>query len=620
MHKKVLWLVAGSLMVLSLVMSACGPAIPTVPTTPTAPATPAAPTTPTTPIPTAPTQEKPQQEAVKPAGEMPKYGGEIRHAWATDFRGWDDAKVPHFWIRNVAPINQRLLVNDWTRGPSGTGEFKFFSEGVQFSDKAGELAESWDIFPEGRIVFKIRQGIHYGLSQNREASRLVAGRELTAYDVEYSLRRLVTTPGSYHITSTAGMADNVKITALDKWTLEIATTPEFFYVAVYMLAFQAYGDRPREVVEKYRDMTDWRNAVGTGAFLLNDVVPGSSATYVRNPNYWEKDAVGPGKGQQLPYVDKSVILVLPDASTRLAALRTGKLDYLSGLSYEDARDLMKTTPKLVQEKDMTQGGQGVHMRTDKPNLPYKDIRVRQALILGLDYKTIMNEYLGGPDYSYIIGWPVAPEDDLRRFLPTFEELPKATQELYSYNPERARQLLKEAGYPNGFKADIIVSGTGNNVDTVAIIAAMWEKIGVKLTIVPKESSVFSQIQAANSHDDMIWSSSMGNKAFNRWSPFVGDTPQNNSRINQQYINAAKDKYMASWLTGDGKLQERIYKDEIVPRLFWEAWVVGWPASTNHSFWWPWLKNYNGANIKGPFAGFPNQYIWIDRTFKKSMGY
>jgi pyruvate/oxaloacetate carboxyltransferase len=68
-----------------------------------------------------------------------------------------------------------------------------------------------------------------------------------------------------------------------------------------------YGKSPApidpEVVEKYGSGADWRNSVGTGPFMLTDLVASSSATLVRNPNYWDKDPVGPGKGNQLPYLD-----------------------------------------------------------------------------------------------------------------------------------------------------------------------------------------------------------------------------------------------------------------------------------------------------------------------------
>ena len=71
-------------------------------------------------------------------------------------------------------------------------------------------------------------------------------------------------------------------------------------------------------------MALWRNAVGTGPFILTDYLSGSAATLVKNPDYWATDPVGPGQGNQLPYIDGIQYLIIPDVSTRQAALRTGK--------------------------------------------------------------------------------------------------------------------------------------------------------------------------------------------------------------------------------------------------------------------------------------------------------
>ena len=84
-----------------------------------------------------------------------------------------------------------------------------------------------------------------------------------------------------------------------------------------------------EVIQKYGNQLNWRNSVGTGPFVLTDFVSGSQATLTRNSSYWDKDPVGPGKGNQLPYIDGIKMLVLPDPSTRLTAMRTGKMPVTS---------------------------------------------------------------------------------------------------------------------------------------------------------------------------------------------------------------------------------------------------------------------------------------------------
>jgi peptide/nickel transport system substrate-binding protein len=101
---------------------------------------------------------------------------------------------------------------------------------------------------------------------------------------------------------------------------------------------------PPETVAKYGDMKDWQNAVGTGPFMLTDYVSGSSITFARNPDYWMKDPLHPQN--QLPYVDGVKLLIIPDTSTALSALRTGKLDVMEAVVWDDTVSLKKTSPDL----------------------------------------------------------------------------------------------------------------------------------------------------------------------------------------------------------------------------------------------------------------------------------
>ena len=104
--------------------------------------------------------------------------------------------------------------------------------------------------------------------------------------------------------NTLPFPDLKSVTAIDKYTVVFkwkTPNPEF------MIGIHT-GDRchpviePREAVEKWGDLSDWHHAIGTGPFILKDFVPGSSATLVKNPNYWGHDERYPQN--QLPYIDK----------------------------------------------------------------------------------------------------------------------------------------------------------------------------------------------------------------------------------------------------------------------------------------------------------------------------
>ena len=187
---------------------------------------------------------------------------------------------------------------------------------------------------EASIVYQIRQGVRYALDPNNEASRLVAGRQMTADDVAFSLQQVVSTPTAFLYKAFPEMR-SANVTKTGPW--EVTIKLPFTGLVTAITHFGSYARTvPPEVVKKYGNMANWKNSVGTGQFILNDYVPGSQAVMVKNPNYWGKDPVGPGKGNQVPYIDGIRFVIIPDLSTRQAALRTGKIDQATAYNYEEA--------------------------------------------------------------------------------------------------------------------------------------------------------------------------------------------------------------------------------------------------------------------------------------------
>ena len=90
---------------------------------------------------------------------------------------------------------------------------------------------------------------------------------------------------------------------------------------------------PPEVIREHGDVTEWRSLVGTGPIMLTDWVEGSSVTWDKNPDYWGYDEKYPEN--RLPYIDQLRVLFVPEVATRLAALRTGRIDYIGRRSQID---------------------------------------------------------------------------------------------------------------------------------------------------------------------------------------------------------------------------------------------------------------------------------------------
>jgi len=557
-----------------------------------------------------------EEEVVAPAPEGPQYGGVINLRLAEDILGFDEIDTGHYAVTTVHLTNEELLQGDWARGPAGTNEADWLYAGANRAElKTGAIAESWEIPEKGTMVFRIRKGVHYALDPSSEASRLVNGRELTADDVVFSLKRLCEAGTRSYIRAVyAGLADSVEITAPDEWTVVVKCPPEEFGNSVSMFPDFA-SIVPPEVVEEYGDMTDWRNSCGTGAFMLTDFVPGSGATVIRNDNYWEKDPIGPGKGNQLPYVDEINILVIPDVSTSIAALRTGKIDTYYA-SWEDALDIIETSPELIYSKNLTSDGcLCLYMRQDDPEMPFSDVRVRRALMLAINHPEIRDEYYGGE--AEILNWPVAPvREYIGAYLP-LEELPESTQELYGHDPDKAKQLLAEAGYPDGFKTNILCGSAATYVDVLSMVAAYWAEIGVELELDTREWAVINSLGTARRYKELLYFGNSGIGTYYKMINFNGVSSWNGSYVDDAHVKEVHAQMTDLVGMDEAKMME--LNRELMPYVLEQAWVISMPTGYSYQFWQPWLKNYHGELALGYYnLRVHYKYLWLDLDLREEM--
>ena len=546
---------------------------------------------------------------------MPKYGGTFNYIIVGDILNFDPPKSTSF-ATTFTLTNDLLVTQDWARGPLGTNEDDFSDAMVDPKLLGGAVAESFEIPSIGTFIYKIRQGVRYGLNTSSEASRLVNGRQLTADDVVYSIQRDFNEPLSGPRLGIPEAVKNASVSKTGPWEVTLKAPVDTWRAGFYFLwSSRLYVP---EVVQKYGDMTNWRNSVGAGAYMLTEYVPGSSATLIRNPSYYAKDPLGPGKGNQLPYVDTFKLLIIPDVSTRMAALRTGKIDLAQLVSADDMKGVTKTTPRLKTGRHRVPFPMGVSLRLDKAELPYKDIRVRQALTMATDFDDIVNNYYTGNAVK--LAWPSGPSKIQEGAYWPFETLPQNIKDLYTYNPDKAKQLLKEAGYPNGFKSKIIVQNVSSIVDLASVVKAMWAKVGVELEIQPKDTGIYNTFSATRSFEDMIFKGlpvDMNNLVF--MSTFYSEGQWNISYVRDPKIEEL-NREMNKYVFVDTPKLKKLFYDQ-VPYILEQAWLVPIPSAFNFAIWQPWVKNYVVQGV-GALGGWMNwtPYVWIDQDLKKSMGF
>ena len=179
---------------------------------------------------------------------------------------------------------------------------------------------------------------------------------------------------------------------------------------------------------------------GTGPFMLTDFVQGSSNTYTKNSLYWDKATIG-GTEYKLPFLDKITYRTIKDEATFIAALRTGKLDILETIRWQNVETLKKSAPELKWHRWLSQSGTFLAMRVDVDG-PFKDIRVRRALNMAVNKKEIVSAYYNGN--AELFAYPQQP--DYVGYFEPLEKMPDSVKELYEYNPDKAKKLLAEAKY------------------------------------------------------------------------------------------------------------------------------------------------------------------------------
>jgi peptide/nickel transport system substrate-binding protein len=369
---------------------------------------------------------------------------------------------------------------------------------------------------------------------------------------------------------------------------------------------------PKEVVDMYGDFKDWENSCGTGPFCLTDYVVSTSISYEKNPSYWHRDKLHPDN--QIPYIDGVKQLIIPDQSTQIAALRTGKIDTHEGVRWEDAELLTKQCPELKYIIRITPPSMPVG-RMDKEELPFKDIMVRHALCLAVNQQEIVDDYYEGNATLFALPWPPTPT--YSQIFTPLEEQSATVQELFTYNPQKAKQMLADAGYPDGFKTEIVCDM--GSVDFLSMVREYFLAVGVDMEIKPLERGAFWGMNRARTHPEMIFKFTPDYMV-----PFRMLTVREESFDNPAYFEHPLTRECYEVVSAAAGIDDSIVNAElkkIGPFMLEQAWGIWMPAPHAYKMWWPWLQNYNGEGNMGYFD--PNrwsQYIWLDEEMKSAMGY
>jgi peptide/nickel transport system substrate-binding protein len=561
--------------------------------------------------------------------DTPQYGGELTVVVAADPVGYDDAIVYHYQTHGPYEC---LWSGDWAKGNAGgygTGECGWLLHGelnrLEF-DK-GYLAESYEI-GDDYIIFHLRDGVKW------HDKYPCNGREATADDVLFSIERQRTLSTAYLCKNYPATAAAMSVYKIDENMVRIDCSSQEMPNLLSLIDFMYIY--PHDVIKTYGDINDWERAIGTGAFSLNEYVEGSYIYYERNPDYWGTNPVGPGEGDQLPYLNGVKTLIEPDPSTIDSLFTNGQIAVVTAdTSDYDRVEALKILPAVeyVRFFDHSNKGVVIYMRTDKADKPYHDVRVRQALMLAIDNQKIVDELYGGE--GEILYWPVyyckeyagayLPLEDLNDDM-IEDILPGesiSVADLFEYNLELAQELLAEAGYPDGFQAEIVVWNSCPHTDVITMVKDMWAEIGVDLTIKPLDFGAWNAMQYFRSYNDMLYGFYANVSVYFKGINWSGTTMWNTSYVDDPVLNDYRDQMLAAY--PDEEECDRIHR-EMLPYLLEQCYVLQTAGHYTYRFWWPWVKNYSGEGSLGYYKGLNNgfggltQYVWIDQELKEEMGH
>lgn len=401
--------------------------------------------TPQPPAEEEPAAEEPKEEE---EAEGPKSGGTLRVAFQNEWAGLD----PH----TVSSYSSYQVLNNVLEG------LTFYDDELNL---VPWLAESWEQSEDGKTwTFHLKKGVKFH-----------NGREMTAEDVKWSFERLIDPATGSGNASRVGPPET-KIEVIDDYTVAI-THPEVFGIFPQSIGFdKSCGIMAKESLE---DDGTVGIPIGTGPFKITEVEGTTRLVLEKHAEYWQEG---------LPYLDKIEFQAIPDDTVRETALRGGEVDWVLAIAPQNYEDL-KNDPNVVVDAapQLSYDYFGLNLKRE----PFSDPRVRQAMALALDRQQLCEAgFFGLCD-------------------PLQGPIGKGSPWYFDYQPydrdiERAKELLADAGYPDGFEMELMpTTQYGETVRAAQVLQQQLAEIGITASINALEWSEWLEKEGNFQYDAYI---------------------------------------------------------------------------------------------------------------------
>ena len=513
------------------------------------------------------------QPAAEKSPSGPAKGGALNLAIPTDFKVLDPAQAGDGQTIRVV----QLLFS---------GLFTY--SGSTNSDLKGALADSWKWSEDGKsVTIKLRDGLTFS-----------DGTPLTADDVDFSFKRLLDpkTKAPYQGTYAnikgardfiSGKAKTVEgIAVIDPKTVRFDLEKPAPYF-LNQLGLPSAGIVSRKAVEKYGDSFG-SNPVGAGPFVLEKWTRSQELVLARNPKYYRSG---------LPYLDKVNFKLGVSENVQMMMLQKGDIDLIAPVDSADFTKVM-SDPVLKNNYLSAPGPRVFYVGMNVEMPPFNNKLVRQALNYAVDKERLVQLQNGRG---------VVMKGVLPPWINGYDESVKP----YPHDPEKAKQLLSQAGFPNGFETDLYVPDFMGQPKIAASVQSDLEKVGVKVNIKQQSYPVFRQTVSQKGKVPLFtlqWATDFPDPQNIMSMLFSGATAgqQNFTWFNNQEVNKLLNE---ADVTLDAAKRTALYR---------QAQAIIWDEA-------PWIFEFYGVAdaVKSPkvkpdtavFYRLPTEYQHFDEVYK-----
>lgn len=439
--------------------------------------------------------------------ETPKHGGTLIFGGETEWGFLD----PHIDASGAThrvnyQLFEGLFWRDYTRPNDGSPP-----------PIIPQLATEYEVSDDAlQYTIKLREGVKFH-----------DGTPFNAQAVEFNVRRVWDEDFEFFYDRTGALRASVwrdlkAVEVIDDHTIKFTLAQPFSFFIDQLAEPTGVGIpvfMSPESVKKWGNQAVEQHPVGTGPFRFVERVRGQRIVYERNPDYWN---------QPYPYLERIIWRPIPEPSTRVNALLGGEVDIIAAVPPDNVEGLADSGMIVAM---------GTHphiwwLNLNHNELPFSDVRVRQAVNYAIDKEGMATKLLRDtalPAFSMVSRTSAAWDP--------------AWQDPYPYNPERAKELLKEAGYPEGFETTLQTSTAGSG-QILPVQMAEWiqrdlAKAGIKTKLETFEWNTYvgiwvNGLQPGQGINQISWGT---NSDFWLVHPLAAESPINSGHINNPAIEA-----------------------------------------------------------------------------------